>query len=152
MDNCQAAVASCTGLSVDDLNKLGPKVQSLTNLRLSVSAGGCSDADRTIMFATKRPAGDYQFSHDVVTCGKASMGNQPSFKKCLQGKDAISDACEGCWGGSMTCGLEHCALKCMSNPYSAGCLKCGVDNCQAAIVTCTGFSQADIAKLGPTGP
>ena len=57
----------------------------------------------------------------------------------------ISDACMGCFGGSVVCTVANCALACAADPASAACgaCRCGDNpasvNCVDVYSTCSGI-------------
>ena len=57
----------------------------------------------------------------------------------------ISDDCLGCFGGSVLCTAQNCALLCAADPNSAGCLACQCGgnasgtNCYDQYTACSGI-------------
>mmetsp|Transcript_39477 Transcript_39477/g.77656 ORF Transcript_39477/g.77656 Transcript_39477/m.77656 type:complete len:253 (+) Transcript_39477:54-812(+) len=111
------------------------------------AGGACENTDDLGIFKTH--ASDF---HSILEkCAQSTLGNAGKTASCLAAGTGLSNGCSQCFGVDAHCVAVNCLSKCISDPSSAACLQCQVDQCQPALVTCTGVPASDLPKAeGPS--
>ena len=119
---------------------LKPVIFSL--LALTTSAGQCSESESSLWI------NNYGFTEKIKSCAIQNMGSGDGTAKCLVGHfSGLSDSCASCFGQTVECGKKNCQKFCLADSAAPACLECTEKaGCNAALNTCTGFSQ------GPPAP
>jgi len=101
--------------------------------------GACNNDNDLSVFNTTKDS----FHASVQACAKKCYGEPTCATKCIVSSLKLSQECATCFGTAVGCTAKNCLFDCMSNPNSDKCLACALQNCEPALLTCTGVS-ADI--------
>lgn len=106
-------------------------------------AGDCNESELALW------NGNMDFTETMRVCAVKNMGMGGKVTQCLNDAYAgeLSWSCANCFGKTVECGRQNCAVRCMADSGSADCLKCTEENgCVKLQNDCTGF------EIGPLPP
>jgi hypothetical protein len=82
------------------------------------------------------PAKDVQGA--VGKCGQDNLGQEPATLDCIKAL-GLSDACAGCFDGTVSCTIMNCLNECIADAGSQPCKDCRKTNCDPAFEVCSGL-------------
>jgi hypothetical protein len=103
--------------------------------------GACNARDVKIAIHSRNKG----FPEVMDGCASAASGNAAETTQCLKEKyKGLSVGCASCFGKMANCVAKHCALNCVFNHFSEGCMSCAKTECQAALLACTGLKKREM--------
>jgi len=103
--------------------------------------GACSQQDRE----------DYvhdaslKFTNQLRACSKDTWAKNAKNLACLtRTLPSLSRGCAQCYADMASCARDNCKMACMMDSTGNKCIGCANENCQAALVKCTGVARADL--------
>ena len=97
-------------------------------------SGACTNA------ADQEIIGSTDVAAEARTCGLAAIGKPPgSATPCIVAATGLTEACAGCYGGTVDCTIANCIGDCAADPSGQPCSDCQVEKgCIAAFEECSG--------------
>ena len=126
-------------------------VGSYANRTYEEFAAGAADTGNCISESDLGAVCDADLTALTGTCALGCSGNDAGLSEiaactsqCVKNQPATvvdpSDACLGCYLGSVACVFEHCQSQCVPNSTSQACIDCrAAEGCTATFFMCSGL-------------
>lgn len=125
-----------------------PAFAELTSSSTIISVSQCTAEERALWI------GNELFTERFQSCSARGFGIPSRIAPCVQDYyPSISMICATCLGESSLCAAKNCFIPCIGNQGSPACRTCFAENCNAALLACTGAKdESELLPLPKNEP